>query len=73
MKVTIWLRGRQKRRPEMLDEMTDKILKILEEFAEIESPPKNEKWSNHILVGKRRGDKPDKLDKADKGDKNAKT
>jgi translation initiation factor IF-3 len=57
VKVTIWLRGRQKRRPEMLGEMTDKILKILEEFAEIESPPKNEKWSNHILIGKKRGDK----------------
>lgn len=57
VKVTIWLRGRQKRRPEMLGEMTDKILKILEEFAEIESPPKNERWSNHILIGKKRGDK----------------
>jgi translation initiation factor IF-3 len=67
VKVTIWLRGRQKRRPEMLDEMTNKILKILEEFAEIESPPKNERWSNHILIGKRRGDK------TEKGDKNAQT
>jgi translation initiation factor IF-3 len=66
VKVTIWLRGRQKRRPEMLGEMTDRIMNILTEFAEIESPPKNERWSNHIMIGKKRSDK------SDKGDKNAK-
>ena len=57
VKVTIWLRGRQKRRPEMLDEMTDRIMNILTEFAEIESPPKKERWSCHILIGKKRGEK----------------
>ncbi len=57
VKVTIWLKGRQKRRPEMLDEMTDKIMKILVDIAEIESPPKKEKWNTHILIGKKRGDK----------------
>lgn len=66
VKVTIWLKGRQKRRPEMLGEMTNRIMNILTEFAEIESPPKNERWSNHIMIGKKRSDKPDK------GDKNAK-
>jgi len=65
VKVTIWLRGRQKRRPEMLGEMTDRILNILTEFAEIESAPKNERWSNHIMIGKKRSDK------TEKGDKNA--
>ncbi|NIM10997.1 MAG: translation initiation factor IF-3 [Candidatus Aminicenantes bacterium] len=57
VKVTIWLRGRQKRRPEMLDEMTDRIMNILTEFAEIESPPKKERWICHILIGKKRGEK----------------
>jgi len=70
VKVTIWLRGRQKRRPEMLSEMTEKILNILKEFAEIESPPKNERWSNYILISKKKGDK---TEKGDKGDKNAET
>jgi translation initiation factor IF-3 len=57
VKVTIWLKGRQKRRPEMLDEMTDKIVKILAEFAEIESPPKKERWNCYILIGKKKGEK----------------
>jgi len=57
VKVTIWLRGRQKRRPEMLDEMTDRIMAILTEISEIESPPKKERWSCHILIGKKRGEK----------------
>ncbi|MGE5343659.1 MAG: translation initiation factor IF-3 [Candidatus Omnitrophota bacterium] len=57
VKVTIWLKGRQKRRPEMLDEMTDKIMKIIGDIAEIESSPKKEKWTTHILIGKKRGDK----------------
>jgi len=57
VKITIWLKGRQKRRPEMLVEMTDKIMAILVDIAEIESPPKRERWSCHILIGKKRGDK----------------
>jgi translation initiation factor IF-3 len=57
VKVTIWLKGRQKRRPEMLDEMTDKIMNILVDFAEIESPPKRERWNTYILIGKKRGEK----------------
>lgn len=57
VKVTIWLRGRQKRRPEMLGEMTDRIMAILTDIAEIESPPKKERWSCHILIGKKRGEK----------------
>ena len=69
VKVTIWLRGRQKRRPEMLNEMTEKILNILTEFAEIESPPKNEKWTNYILISKKRGDKPEKSEKPEKPEK----
>ncbi len=82
VKVTIWLKGRQKRRPEMLGEMTNRILNILTEIAEIESPPKNERWNTHIMIGKKRSDKPDKpdkpekldiLDKPDEGDKNAQT
>jgi translation initiation factor IF-3 len=57
VKVTIWLKGRQKRRPEMLEIMTDKIMNILSEISEIESPPKQEKWSCHILIGKKKGEK----------------
>lgn len=56
VKITIWLKGRQKRRPEMLNEMTEKIMKILVDIAEIESPPKTERWNCHILIGKKRGD-----------------
>jgi translation initiation factor IF-3 len=55
--VTIWLKGRQKRRPEMLDTMTEKIMKIIEKFAEIESPPKKERWVCHILIGQKKGGK----------------
>lgn len=57
VKITIWLKGRQKRRPEMLGIMTDKIMEILREFSEFESPPKREKWSCHILIGKKKGEK----------------
>jgi translation initiation factor IF-3 len=57
VKVTIWLKGRQKRRPEMLDIMTDKIMEILKDMSEIEAPPKREKWSCHILIGKKKGEK----------------
>lgn len=72
VKITIWLKGRQKRRPEMLGVMTDRIMKILTEISEIESPPKRERWSCHILIGKKRGDKGDKGEKGDKGDKEEK-
>jgi len=57
VKITIWLRGRQKRKPEMLGIMTDKIMNILTEISEIESPPKKEKWSCHILIGRKKGEK----------------
>lgn len=57
VKITIWLRGRQKRKPEMLGVMTDKIMNILTEISEIESPPKKEKWSCHILIGRKKGEK----------------
>ncbi|MCP5048017.1 MAG: translation initiation factor IF-3 [bacterium] len=57
VKITIWLKGRQKRRPEMLGEMTDRIMKILTEISEIESPPKRERWSCHILIGRKKGEK----------------
>jgi translation initiation factor IF-3 len=57
VKITIWLKGRQKRRPEMLGIMTDKIMEILKDISEIESPPKREKWSCHILIGKKKGEK----------------
>jgi len=57
VKITIWLKGRQKRRPEMLEMMTEKIMEILKEISEFESPPKREKWSCHILIGKKKGEK----------------
>jgi len=57
VKITIWLRGRQKRKPEMLHVMTQKILEILKGIAEIESPPKRERFSNHILIGRKKGGK----------------
>jgi translation initiation factor IF-3 len=57
VKVTIWLKGRQKRRPELLGVMTNRIMNILTEIAEIESPPKPERWSCHILIGKKKGEK----------------
>ena len=66
VKVTIWLKGRQKRRPEMLGVMTERIMNILTEISEIESPPKPARWSCHILIGKKKGDK-------EKGEKDAKT
>ncbi len=64
VKVTIWLRGRQKRRPELLSSMTDRIMSILTEIAEIEAPPKREKWSTHILIGKKK--EKEKEEKEDK-------
>lgn len=55
VKVTIWLRGRQKRKPEMLGVMTKRIMGILDEFSEIESQPRNEKFSCSILIGQKKG------------------
>jgi translation initiation factor IF-3 len=42
VKVTVWLKGRQKRKPEMLEVMVNRIMEILKEMSEIESPPKRE-------------------------------
>ena len=44
VKITIWLKGRQKRKPEMLGVMTEKIFNILKEMADIESEPKKERF-----------------------------
>ena len=55
VKLTIWLRGRQKRKPEMLDQMADKITALVKEFCEIESLTKRDKWSCHILIGQKKG------------------
>lgn len=57
VKVTIWLRGRQKRKPEMLGIMTAKIIDILKDISEIETNPKRERWSNYILIGQKKGGK----------------
>ncbi len=57
VKITVWLKGRQKRKPEMLEIMTDRIENILKEFAEIESPPKKERFSTHMLIGPKKGGK----------------
>src|SRR5512136_547013 len=47
VKVTIWLRGRQKRKPEMLDVMVGRVMEMLKEICEIESPPKREGFFCH--------------------------
>ena len=57
VKITVWLKGRQKRKPEMLGVMTERIMKILSEISEIESPPKEERFSCHILIGQKKGGK----------------
>ena len=57
VKVTIWLRGRQKRKPEMLQIMTDRIVNILREFSEIESAPRTERFNCSILIGQKKGGK----------------
>lgn len=57
VKVTIWLKGRQKRKPEMLDAMVAKIMEVLREISEIESPPKREMFNCHILIGAKKGGK----------------
>jgi translation initiation factor IF-3 len=61
VKITIWLKGRQKRKPEMLNTMTEKIVEILKEISDIESPPKQERWSCHILIGQKKGGKDAKI------------
>ena len=57
VKITIWLKGRQKRKPEMLNTMTERIVEILKDISDIESPPKQERWSCHILIGQKKGGK----------------
>ena len=57
VKITIWLKGRQKRKPEMLSIMTERIVEILKDISDIESPPKQERWSCHILIGQKKGGK----------------
>ncbi len=61
VKITIWLKGRQKRKPEMLNIMTDRIVEILKDISDIESPPKRERWSCHILIGQKKGGKDAKV------------
>lgn len=61
VKVTIWLRGRQKRKPEMLDAMVQRIMAMLIEIAEIESPPKREGFFCHIMIGSKKGGKDAKV------------
>ncbi|MCK4835439.1 MAG: translation initiation factor IF-3 [Candidatus Aminicenantes bacterium] len=57
VKVTIWLRGRQKRKPEMLEVMTKRIINIIKNFAEIESTPRTLRFSCSILIGQKKGGK----------------
>ena len=57
VKVTIWLRGRQKRKPEMLGIMTERIKNIVKEFAEIESAPKTERFNSYMIIGQKKGGK----------------
>jgi len=55
VKITIWLRGRQKRKPEMLGEMTEKIFNILKEMADIETEPKKERFSAQFMIKAKKG------------------
>jgi translation initiation factor IF-3 len=57
VKVTVWLKGRQKRKPEMLETMVARIMEILKEIAEIEAPPKREGFFCHIMIGAKKGGK----------------
>ncbi|MCX6554062.1 MAG: translation initiation factor IF-3 [Candidatus Aminicenantes bacterium] len=57
VKVTVWLRGRQKRKPEMLDQMVGRVMEILKDMAEIEAPPKREGFFCHIMIGAKKGGK----------------
>ncbi len=67
VKVTIWLRGRQKRKPEMLDTMTTKMVEILKDISEIESPPKKERWNCYILISQKKGGKDAKVKDSQRG------
>jgi translation initiation factor IF-3 len=64
VKVTIWLKGRQKRKPEMLDVMVGRIMEVLREIAEIEAPPKRETFVCHIMIGAKKGGKDAKVKNA---------
>jgi translation initiation factor IF-3 len=57
VKVTVWLRGRQKRKPEMLESMVGRVMELLKEIAEIEAPPKREGFFCHIMIGSKKGGK----------------
>ncbi|HNX98082.1 MAG TPA: translation initiation factor IF-3 [Candidatus Aminicenantes bacterium] len=57
VKVTVWLRGRQKRKPEMLDAMVSKVVELLKDIADIEAPPKREFFNCHMLIGAKKGGK----------------
>jgi len=57
VKVTVWLKGRQKRKPEMLETMVARIMEILKEISEIEAPPKREGFFCHIMIGAKKGGK----------------
>ena len=61
VKVTVWLRGRQKRKPEMLDVMVGRVMEILKDMAEIEAPPKREGFFCHIMIGAKKGGKDAKI------------
>ncbi len=61
VKVTIWLKGRQKRKPEMLETMVGRIMEILKEISEIEAPPKREGFFCHIMIGAKKGGKDAKV------------
>ena len=61
VKVTVWLKGRQKRKPEMLETMVARIMEILKEIAEIEAPPKREGFFCHIMIGAKKGGKDAKV------------
>jgi translation initiation factor IF-3 len=57
VKVTVWLRGRQKRKPEMLEVMVNRVMEILKDMSEIEAPPKREGFFCHIMIGAKKGGK----------------
>lgn len=55
VKITIWLRGKQKRKPEMLKTMTEKIVQILENVGKIESPPKVQGFMCQFIITQKKG------------------
>jgi translation initiation factor IF-3 len=60
VKITIWLKGKQKRKPEMLGQMTDKIVALLKEISEIETMPKREGFRTQFLIKQMKGGIDDK-------------